>query len=56
MRALEESGAAVLPLGEAVERLYTDDLPDRTVAFIFDDGHYDFYARAFPSSASSASR
>lgn len=48
MRALEEAGAAVLPLGEAVERLYADDLPDRSVALTFDDGHHDFYARAFP--------
>lgn len=48
MRALKESGAAVLPLGEAVERLYADDLPDRSVVLTFDDGHYDFYARAFP--------
>jgi peptidoglycan/xylan/chitin deacetylase (PgdA/CDA1 family) len=48
MRALEESGASVLPLGEAVERLYADDLPDRSVALTFDDGHHDFYARAFP--------
>ena len=48
MRALAESGAAVLPLGEAVERLYADDLPDRSVALTFDDGHHDFYARAFP--------
>ena len=48
MRALKEAGAAVLPLGEAVERLYADDLPDRSVALTFDDGHHDFYARAFP--------
>lgn len=48
MRALRESGAAVLPLGEAVERLYADDLPDRAVALTFDDGAYDFHARAFP--------
>src|SRR5215207_5812560 len=48
MRVLESSGATVLPLGEAVERLYADDLPDRAVALTFDDGAYDFYARAFP--------
>lgn len=48
MRVLESSGATVLPLGEAVERLYADDLPDRAVVITFDDGAYDFYARAFP--------
>jgi peptidoglycan/xylan/chitin deacetylase (PgdA/CDA1 family) len=48
MRALKNFGAAVLPLGEAVERLYAGDLPDRAVAVTFDDGAYDFYARAFP--------
>lgn len=48
MGVLESSGATVLPLGEAVERLYADDLPDRAVAITFDDGAYDFYARAFP--------
>ena len=48
MRALKNFGASVLPLGEAVERLYAGDLPDRAVVVTFDDGAYDFYARAFP--------
>lgn len=48
MQALAASGASVLPLGEAVERLYAGDLPDRAAVITFDDGNYDFRARAFP--------
>jgi peptidoglycan/xylan/chitin deacetylase (PgdA/CDA1 family) len=48
MQLLKNSGSTVLPLSEAVRRLYSHDLPERCVALTFDDGNYDFYKAAHP--------
>ena len=46
--ALRRLGCTVLSLPEAVDRLYAENLPDRAVVLTFDDGYYDFKAKALP--------
>ena len=46
--AIRRGGYQVLPLDQAVKRLYKNDLPPRSVVLTFDDGGYDFYKQAAP--------
>ena len=48
MAMLRDEGYSVLPLDEAVRRLYDGTLPARAVVLTFDDGAADFRLRALP--------
>jgi len=48
LELLRSGGYAVLPLQEALSKLQSRTLPSKSVAITFDDGMYNFYARAFP--------
>lgn len=48
LEILRDSRCSVLPLADAVDRLYAGTLPERSVVLTFDDGYFDFYQQAFP--------
>jgi peptidoglycan/xylan/chitin deacetylase (PgdA/CDA1 family) len=45
---LRRRGYSVLPLAQALELLYENELPPGSVVLTFDDGGYDFYRSTYP--------
>jgi len=48
LRSLQQQGASVLPLEEALARLQSGSLPPRSVVLTFDDGFCDYLEHAVP--------
>src|SRR5438105_2979493 len=48
LEILRDGKYTVLHLEEALDRLWRNDLPPKSVAITFDDGFYDFAVRAVP--------
>jgi peptidoglycan/xylan/chitin deacetylase (PgdA/CDA1 family) len=52
LKLLQKERYTVLGLDEAARRLMTGTLPERSAVLTFDDGYFDFLARAYPLLAS----